>query len=364
MSQHVRHDEVTISRRKREHIEVAVRLPDVASGGWDDVHLVHRALPEVDLVDIDTSVSFLGRQLSLPLVIPGMTGAHAGATEVNARLARAAQREGIALGVGSQRAAVLHPELSRSFSVVRTEAPDAFVIANVGVSQLIEQDDGGAFAADQISAILEMVRADALAVHLNFLEEVVQPEGQTRASGALAAIGRVVASCPVPVIAKETGCGVSREVAALLAGVGVSAVDVGGLGGTSFLRIESARAAAQGDHHRVSLGEAFLDWGIPTAVSVAACAPVLPTLAVGGVRKGTDAAKALALGAVAVGVGRPLIERALESDEQVSDWISTFRAQLRVAAFLAGTHRVADLTTVPRVVVGETAEWLDQLGLR
>lgn len=357
-------EEPAISRRKREHVEVAVSLPDTDGAGWGDIRLVHHALPDVDLSDVDLAAPFLGSTLSMPLVIPGMTGAHAAATEVNASLARAAQREGLAIGVGSQRAALLHPELARSFSVVRTEAPDALVIANIGVSQLVEQEERGAFGADEIAAVVNMVQADALAVHLNFLEEVVQPEGQTRALGAIGAIGRLVQTCPVPVIAKETGAGISRTVAELLAGAGVAAIDVGGFGGTSFLHIESARAQAWGDGRRVSLGEAFQDWGIPTAVSVAACAPVLPTLAVGGVRTGADAAKALALGAVAVGVGRPLIERALEGDDAVADWIATFRAQLLVATFLSGARSVGDLRQVPRVVVGQTLQWLDQLGLR
>lgn len=350
-----------ISQRKREHVDVALHLSDVPQAGWDDIHLVHHSLPEVDFDDVSLRTPFLGHVLSMPLVIAGMTGAHADAVRLNSTLARAAERDGIAIGVGSQRAALLHPELMDSFAVVRSEAPNAFVIANIGISQLLAQPEGAPVDADDVQAILDMIRADALAVHLNFLEEVVQPEGQRRARGCLDAISSLVDTCSVPVIAKETGSGLSRRAAEMLKGAGVAALDVGGLGGTSFLRIESTRAALHGDERRVALGAPFEGWGIPTAVSVAQCADVLPTIAVGGVRSGVDAAKALALGAVTVGVGRPLLERANEGDDALAAWLATFREQLRVAVFLSGGHGSGDLCRAQRVVIGETGRWIDQL---
>lgn len=350
-----------ISQRKREHLDAALALPDRRAGGWDDVVLVHEALPSVDFGEVELSTELLGRRLALPLVIPGMTGGHADAVEINAALAGAAEAHGVAFGVGSQRAALRHPELIDAYAVVRKAAPGALVIGNIGISQLIPQDDAPALGTEEVDALIEMIGADALAIHLNFVEELVQPEGQARARGALEALVGLIERCPVPVVVKETGSGLSRATAVRLAAAGAAALDVGGLGGTSFAAIEAVRARAIGDRRGATLGDALATWGIPTPVSVAACAPVLPTIAVGGIRSGVDAAKALALGARAVGVGRPLLERALVGDEAVGEWIADFAAQLRAAVFLSGCRDLAELAVAPRVVRGETAAWLESL---
>src|SRR5919204_664211 len=293
-------DAEEIARRKGEHLKLAAEA-DVETrtpAGWDDVQIVHDALPDVDAADVDLSASFLGRKLSLPLVISGMTGGHGRALAVNETLARVAERRGIAIGVGSQRAALRDPVLVPTYSVVRTSAPTAFVIANVGISQLVPQDREPALGPREVAQIVAMVKADALALHLNYLEESVQPEGQTRAKGALAAIRSLTTKSRVPVIAKETGAGISREVALRLRRAGVKAIDVGGVGGNSFAAIEAMRAAAQSETARMSLGNRFRDWGLPTAIAVVgAAAAGLPVIATGGVRSGLDAAKALALGA-------------------------------------------------------------------
>jgi isopentenyl-diphosphate delta-isomerase len=242
-----------------------------------------------------------------------------------------------------------------------------------------------------------MVRADALAVHLNYLEEVVQPEGQTRAKGARAALAHLVREMPVPVVAKETGAGLSRDVALRLRDLGVAALDVGGSGGTSFAAIEASRAATAGDMVRAATGLAFAGWGIPTAASVGLCADVLPVIAVGGVRNGLDAARAMHLGAVAVGVGRPLLEQALlgargsqtsasetggsepgasepsgsetgasetgaSEGGAVKDWIDGFAHQLRASVFLAGVPSARALGSASAVIRGATRDWLNQQG--
>lgn len=351
--------------RKAEHLDLAQRLPDGESGspGWSDIHLVHHAMPGIDAEAIDVSTQLLGRRLDIPLVIAGMTGGHPGAMEINRILARAAEKFGVALGVGSQRAALEHPDLTESYSVIRREAPGAFVMGNIGISQLIDVAHSQRFG-QLVDNLIEMVGADVLAVHLNFLEEVVQPEGQTRAYGALAALAAFVEVSPVPVLVKETGGGLSIEIAKMLGNVGVAALDVGGRGGTSFAAIEAERSRMRGDVQRSELGAALANWGLPTAVSVRACADVLPTIAVGGVRSGVDAAKSLALGAVAAGVGRPLLSRALEGEDSVYRWIEGFELQLRSAMFLSGAHRVSDLASLPKVITGTTREWFDQLGLR
>ena len=239
----------------------------------------------------------------------------------------------------------------------------AFVIANVGVSQLVAQDDGRPLDAKDIRALIQMVGANAIALHLNYLEESVQPEGQTRASGIEAAIRRLVRQSTVPVIAKETGAGINGQVARRLKLLGVKAIDVGGVGGTSFAAIEALRAQERGQLAQARLGQLFRDWGMPSAVAVAGSARAgLPVIATGGVRSGLDAAKALALGATAVGVGRPLLQAALDGAEAVDRWIAQFALELRTAAFLSGVVRARDLATRRPVITGTTRDWIDQLG--
>ncbi|MGH2489898.1 MAG: type 2 isopentenyl-diphosphate Delta-isomerase [Candidatus Limnocylindria bacterium] len=356
-----------IARRKGEHLQLAAEgdVETRSSAGWEDVHIVHDALPSVDARNIDVGTRFLGHALRLPLVISGMTGGHGRAIAVNELLARVAERAGVAMGVGSQRAALRDPSLSSTYSVVRENAPHAFIIANVGISQLVKQDGEAALAVKDVERIVRMVKADALALHLNYLEESVQPEGQTRATGSDAAVRALTRRSPVPVIAKETGAGISRDVARRLRRLGVKAIDVGGVGGTSFAAIESLRAKAQGNTQRMSLGERFRDWGVPTAVAVVGAAGAgLPVIATGGVRSGLDAAKALALGATVVGVGRPLLQAALKGETAVLDWIAAFELELRTAIFLAGVRRAPDLPRASIVVTGSTLAWLDQLGYR
>src|SRR6266508_55740 len=315
-----------IERRKSEHLTLASGegVETRASAGWDDVHLAHDALPAVDAADIDLSVELLGRALRSPLVITGMTGGHQAAREVE---------------------------------------PTAFIVGNIGISQLLDQPGEHALGHEDVVRVIEMVRADALAVHLNYLEEMVQPEGQTRARGADRALAELARTCGVPVIAKETGAGIGRATALRLADLGVRAIDVGGVGGTSFAAIEARRARDRGDERRGLLGERFTDWGLPTAVAVVgARATGRPIVGTGGVRSGHDAAKALALGATAVGVGRPLLQAALRGEAAVDEWIAQFDLELRTATFLSGAASVRMLHSVPRVISGSTKEWIAQLG--
>lgn len=354
-----------IERRKSEHLTLASGegVEANVSAGWDDIHLAHDALPSVDAADVDLSVELLGRELRSPLVISGMTGGHEAAREVNRILAAAAERHGLAFGVGSQRAALRDPSLVPTYAIAREAAPSAFVIGNIGISQLLDQPGEPALGAHEVGRVIDMVRADALAVHLNYLEEMVQPEGQTRARGAEGALAQLARTCGVPVIAKETGAGIGRVTALRLADLGVRAIDVGGVGGTSFAAIEARRARGRGDDRRGLLGERFTDWGLPTAVAVVgAYATGLPIVATGGVRSGHDAAKALALGATAVGVGRPLLQAALRGAAAVDEWIAQFDLELRTATFLSGAAAARELRSVPRVILGATKEWIAQLG--
>jgi len=355
-----------IQARKAEHLRTAAEA-DVASRrspGFEDVHLVHDALPEIDLDAIETSVELLGARLRLPLVIAAMTGGHAEGGRVNGILARAAERHGIAMGVGSQRAALVDPRVRDTYAITREQAPSAFLIANIGATQLVAQGDQPAVTVGQAEDLVATIGANALAVHLNPLQELVQTEGERQMGGQQAAIARLVRGSGVPVIAKETGGGVSEAVARRLAGAGVAAIDVGGVGGTSFAAIEALRAEERGDVRGVLLGALLRDWGIPTVASVSLAGRAgLPIIATGGIRSGLDAAKAIAMGATAVGVARPLLHAALEGGETAIDaWIDRFATELTAAMFLTGSADIGALSRQQPVVVGATAAWLAKGG--
>jgi isopentenyl-diphosphate delta-isomerase len=298
-------------------------------------------------------------------MIAAMTGGHEGALEVNAVLAGAAERHGLAIGVGSQRAALNDPELARTYAIVRTSAPSAFVVGNLGGAQLVAQGSQPALGLAEARAAVSMIGADALAIHLNFLEEAVQPEGDRHTRGVAKAIGELASSLEVPVIVKETGGGMTRSTAQRLSALGIAALDVGGAGGTNFAIIERVRAERQGDQRGMRLGRALAEWGVSTAVSVAgAVATDLPVIATGGVRSGLDAAKALALGARAVGVARPLLTAAVEGDAALDDWLGRFFEELRTVLMLTGCSRPSELPDRPMVISGRTRAWLDELGYR
>ena len=354
-----------LSARKAEHLKLAASgAGEIGGAGWADVHLIHTAIPQVELDDIDLRTVFLGRRLKLPLLISGMTGGHRTATRVNAALAAAAEICGCAMGVGSQRAALRSTDLAGTYTVARKSGPHVLLLANIGLPQLVPQKAGPGLTAADVRRVITMLQADALAVHLNYLQECVQPEGQTRTQGALRALRAIVKAAGVPVIAKETGSGITRPTALRLRALGVAAIDVGGRGGTSFALVECQRAHRQGDTTRARLGEVFAEWGVPTPAAVADCARIgLPLVATGGIRSGLDGAKALALGASLVGVARPLLQAALISEAAVVDWLRQFELELRVAMFLCDARSVRDLRG-RAVVTGVTAEWIRQLRRR
>ncbi len=356
-----------VKQRKAEHVQVSlahdISAPQAAS--WADVRLTHQALPEVDLDEIDTSVSYLGKRLRYPIFISSLTGGHPDVAIINERLAIIAQEYGLAMGVGSQRAALVSPHLAETYSVTRANAPDAFLIANVGAPQLIAQRGKAAFTVDDARAAVRMIGADALAIHLNYLQEAAQPEGDGNAQGALAAMRDIAAELGAPVLAKETGAGVSYEQARKLARAGVAAIDVGGAGGSSMAAMEAQRAQDRGDRRTGAIGALFRDWGIATPIAVIeshAGAPDLPVTATGGVRSGLDAARALALGATLVGIGFPFLKAAAESESAVREFLDQFIAELRVAMQLTSSASIAALQRAPVIVTGATREWLELRG--
>lgn len=290
-----------------------------------------------------------------------MTGGHERASQVNRTLARVAERFGIPMGLGSQRAMLVDPALTATYAIAREAAPAAFLIANIGLPQLLPQGDAAPLGLPEVRRAIDAIGAGALAVHLNFLQEAVQPGGDTSARGGLQALRDLTAALDLPVIAKETGAGMTARAATQLAAAGVAALEVGGAGGTSFAAVEAQRAAAAGDGRLAALGELFADWGVPTPAAVRMVRRAgLPVVATGGVRNGLDAARALALGADLVGLARPLLERALVSEEATIAWLDGFIAELRTAMFLVGAATPADLKRAPYLALGATRQWLDE----
>ncbi|MDD1719287.1 MAG: type 2 isopentenyl-diphosphate Delta-isomerase [Methanoregulaceae archaeon] len=344
------------SPRKLDHIRICCeRAVSYGFTGFEDIRFVHDALPGIDMDAVDPGTEFLGRKFAFPLFIAAMTGGHPDTKILNRHLATAAEKYGIPMGVGSQRAAIEDPRLEDTFSVVRDTAPHAFLAANLGIVQL--RDHG----IEWVERAVEMIDGDAIAIHLNFLQEAIQPEGDHDATGCLDALRSLCEEYKYPVIVKETGSGISAETAGLLRGAGVQAIDIGGWGGTSWAVVEGIRAGEgtdKGDAKRIALGEGLLEWGIPTAVSLGEVAGGGPVIATGGIRTGVDMAKALRLGADLCGMALPLLQPAVGGEELLNVEIDAIILQLRAAMFLTGSRSIEELRKKRMLVTGVTREMM------
>jgi len=349
----------TTQSRKEEHVKICLNeRVQHRRRFWEDVHLVHNALPEIDMVDIDLSLRLLGKKLDAPIIVSAMTGGYPGAKRINRNLALAAAKCGVGLGLGSQRAALEKPSLAETFSVVR-EFGVPLVMGNVGAPQLIDQKGSRALVLEDIMRAKEMVGADVMAVHLNFLQEVAEWDGDTQSRGCLKAIESL--SGKLPIVVKETGAGISREVARRLMGTKIAGLDVGGAGGTTFAGVEVHRAQERGDRTAERLGKTYWDWGIPTPVSVVEIREMdraFPIIATGGIRSGLDCARAVALGASAAGAAAPLLGPAQESAGAVEAEIEMLKTELRAAMFLTGSADLGALAGARTVITGRCARWL------
>ncbi len=281
-----------------------------------------------------------------------MTGGYPFAEEINQRLGRIAEEFGIGMGVGSQRAAIENPALSDTYSVIR-DMDIPLKIANIGAPQLIEQETGRVFGPDEAKEAVDMIDADVLAVHLNYLQEVVQPEGETRAKGVLPAIRKIASH--LPVIAKETGAGISRNDALALKKAGVIGIDVAGMSGTSFSAVEMYRA---NDYVHRRMGETLRDWGIPTPASVHYTHDILPLMATGGLRTGLDIAKAIVIGADAGGMASSLLEPAMKGEDQLRTAVKTIIEELKAVMLLTGSADVGELKEREAIVHGRLKDWI------
>lgn len=324
--------------RKAEHIELSLK-PEVQSrwNYFDAYWFEHCALPEIDFEAIDTSITFLGKPITSPILISSMTGGTSSARQINEHLAIAAEEQGIPLALGSQRKAIEDKTQAETFRI-RPFAPSIPILGNVGAVQF-----NYGFELEECEKMVEMVEADALILHLNPLQEVLQPEGQTNFSSLLPKIQRIAKQLSVPLVAKEIGCGLSGRVAQRLRDHGVEILDTAGAGGTSWARIETYRSG------ELELGDLFAEWGIPTPVSIQQVSGVegVTTIGSGGIRSGLDVAKAIALGADLVGLASPFLKPAIESPEAVRSTIHRIDHELKVAMFCAGARTIEELKNAP-----------------
>jgi isopentenyl-diphosphate Delta-isomerase len=345
----------TIKNRKKEGIDIPLKKgaqARTASTYLEFVRLVHNALPEIDYTDIETSCIFMDRRFSAPLIIDSMTGGTPEARKINERLGKLAQEYDIPMGLGSQRAGLKSEELASTYSVARKNAPHAFLIANIGGAQLSK-----GLTVSEVEKIVEMIRADALVIHLNPLQELIQPEGEPRYSGVLEQIAKLVMHLNLPVMVKEVGAGISREVASRLEMAGVSAINIAGSGGTSWAGVEKIRADAARNRIKIHLGELFWDWGIPTAISLieAKRAVKTPIIASGGLRNGLEVAKCIALGADMCAMAYPFLLAAAQSLDNLFEYMNLLLAELKSTMFLLGSKNIEMLKRSRYILTGALA---------
>ena len=341
-----------IKQRKKEGIDIPLHKnvqAKTTSTYLEYVRLVHNALPEVDYDDIDTSMTFLGKRFSAPIIIDSMTGGTDEATVINGRLGELAEKYGFGMGLGSQRAGLKSEELAATYSIARKNAPNAFLIANIGGAQLSK-----GLTVDEAKRIVKMIGANALVVHLNPLQELIQPEGEPRYKGVLGQISELAKTIDIPLIVKEVGAGISKEVAIKLEMANVSAINIAGAGGTSWAGVEKLRAESLKDDLKKHLGEMFWDWGIPTAASLIEVrrAVKLPLIASGGLRNGLEVAKCVALGASMAAMAYPFLQTAAQSRETLFAFADTILTELKSTMFLVGAKNIAALASSRYILTG------------
>lgn len=335
-----------IEQRKCDHITLCLsKEVESSKTGFDNIRLIHKSLPEINFNDVDISTTFLGKKLNAPIIIEAITGGCKEAEKINKNLAKAAERIGVAFGVGSERAFMSAPHLVDTYRV-RDVAPNVFLIGNLG---LIQFRNG--FGDMEFNRAISEIDCNALAIHLNPLQELCQPEGDKNWKGCINELAEMC-KAGFPIIVKETGAGISAEVAKAVERAGAKAIDVSGLGGTNFALIESYRDGVPG----------FENWGIPTACSIIEVrgAVKIPVIASGGIRSGIDMAKSIALGADMCGAALPFLKAAAISDIAVEEKLKEFIAQLKIAMVLTGCKNLAELKKSKYVLSGYVKEWKAQ----
>lgn len=349
------------SDRKLAHLQIClehdVQARNVTTG-LEDISFVHRATTDLNLEDIDISVEIFNKKLNVPLIISGMTGGHAFAHKLNHFLSQAVQQTKIGMGVGSQRAALEKDDVRESFDIVRKNAPDSLIIGNIGAGQIAQ-----GLSYDQFQKIIEMIEADAVAIHFNPLQEAIQPEGDTKLTNLHKKATALINEIPMPVIAKEVGSGFSPKDMVVLNKIGFKAIDIQGVGGTSWAGVESIRTLSS--KHKKT-GEVFWDWGIPTALSTVLAFYNFKGVIIGsgGVRTGLEIAKLIALGADAGGMAIPFLLATQEhSSEAVVRFIQEIEYQIQLACYLTSSRNLNELKKAPLIITGKTAEMMRIFGV-
>lgn len=327
--------------------------------GFDDVRLIHKALPEIDRDEIDLTTELFGFKLKAPLIIESMTGGTSLAAKINKTLGKVAEELGVGMGVGSQRAGIEDERLAYTYGAARKEAPSIPLFANLGCPQIARDD-----ALDRAKKAVDMIDATGLFIHLNALQESVQFEGETNFRSMLQKIGELAEKLSVPVLVKETGAGIARETAKALEKAKVKGINVSGLGGTSWAGVEYYRARDKGYGLQMELGTTFWDWGIPTVPSIVEVAnsTSLKVFASGGVRNGLHIAKAIALGAHIGGLALPMLKSVSSGKDAAISRLKAVVEELRNAMFLTGSRNLDELRRAPLVITGATCQWLVERG--
>ena len=335
-------------RRKDDHVRISIQ-ENVSStyNYWDDVKLIHNAIPEINKDEIDLSIKLFNKKLNAPLIISAMTGGYKKAKKINENLAIAAEKHRIGMGVGSQRAALENPDLIDTYSIIKDyDIPLRF--ANIGASQIVLW--GHKKTLENAYKMIDMIDADVFIVCLNFLQEVAQPEGEAHAKGCLDAIKKLADDLSYPVVVKESGAGISYEVAEKISKTKVKGIDVGGAGGTSFSAIEHFRAKEINNKLHARGAKTFWDWGIPTPTSIVETGEAtkweIPIIATGGIRNGLDIARAIALGATCAGIAHTLLDPAIKGSEHTLFETDAIIKELRAAMFLVGADNVTKMKDV------------------
>jgi len=339
-----------IKQRKKNHIKICLKENvEAQKTGFEEIFLIHISLPELNLKEIETKTEFLGKKLSLPLIIAAMTGGLKEAKKINKNLAQVAEKKGIGFSLGSQRAMIENPELKDTY-YVRDVAPNVLLLGNIGVTQLKK------FDIKKIKDALDYIEADGLSIHINPAQEIFQKGGDFDFGGSISSLKELCQKLTYPVIGKEVSFGISKEIALKLKEIGVKAIDVGGFGGTNWVVVEGLRSGKDYTN--------FINWGIPTPLSILEAKTGLPIIATGGIRSGVDIAKSIALGADICGIALPFLKiLKREGKEGVEKFIDKLKNELKIAMFLTGSKNIRELKKAKRVLTGKIKDWAEQRNL-
>jgi len=352
-------DSQTTKLRKDDHIRICCEddydVEMSITNGFEDIQFIHKAIPSSNFDDIRLNVEFFKHKLDYPIFFSSITGGTSQAKKINQILARVAEKYNIGLGVGSQRPALEDPSIRDTYSIVREEAPNAFIAGNIGAIQLKNN-----YAIEEAIKAIEMIDANALILHLNPLQEVIQPEGQTNFGNLLEKIEDLCNELKQPVIVKEVGSGISYEDAKQLIDIGVKGIEIAGAGGTSWAKIEAIRAQTKGYDDKQALGELFANWGLPTAIGtleVGLLRENIQIISSGGIRNGIEGAKALNIGGDIVGFALPVLRRAMQGEKELELWLDRFIQELKTTMFLIGASNIVELKLADVVLTGKIEQW-------